>query len=423
VNVLLIAEYIRPMSWSTSAWVTHLAHALDSMGHRVRVVCDGIEDDAVMSDTRDRDPGLGIELIVRRPRRTLRGSDPLGFQRWALDRIGDAPGWLTWSFTRDVPARVWSPLGAPIVATLVRAVATHRPLSAAMEIAHRPWAAQALLAERRARRLHRHSSNQDEPNFVRLPPASRFDPMSSEDLRRLRDRTRDALGIPANAQVLVTSAVHMDRPGLLGMLRGFERARAAASPAPSLGADEPARHESARHESGAAHPAISASPGAPIDAASSKPTLLILGRKTHTIWKRCEQAGCLDGVRILGGTERVDAALAASDLALVYGSRPDPTSTGRFIADALRSGRPVVAQSGAAGSELLRSPDRSTPSAGIVVEDGTAAGWAASIGAGLSRGWRAIASVAAARVGADLSMERVIGRVIATGPANAPYPR
>ncbi len=382
MNIVVFAEHIRSMPWSLSIWSARIARGLAQRGHEVVLACDGIEDPAVAGPLR---------LLVRRPRRTLRGADPLGLARWARQVRGQMPGATAVSLTRYVPAELWIPLGLGIVPMLVRSVRTHRPVSAIMEVLHHPWAPQALLAERRARagrgpRGHhpaRLGALTARDGVAALGYASHLDVPAPEESAALRTEVRRLLGIPHSAVVFLTSAVHTDRAGLDAMLGGLALLRGGAAGIDGGGPDR-------------------------------APVLLVVGRRTHTIRRACDRAGLGDSaegrVRILGGTGRIDAALAASDAVIAYGARSDRACTGRFVCDALRAGKPVLAGAAAGGADLILSAP-GQPRPGMVVPGDTAAAWCECLAAACGGPWRGIAGAQASRIGAGLGMDRLVERV------------
>lgn len=382
-DILVIAEYIRSMAWSSSIWAARLARELAEQGHRVLVACDGIEDAAVFGTSHPR-----LTLEIRRPLRKLRASDPLGFAPWSDQRRAAHPSARSISFTRYAAADVWIPLGHGIVTTLTRAVRAHRPATAAMELLHRPWAIQAFLAERRTLRVGRsigcargmlgqEGGGHDAGDFREIPLgfASALVPPPADARAALRERTRALLGIPPHALLLAASAVHTDRPGLAEMLDGLSLVHAHSGEAPHL---------------------------------------LLVGRKTHTLARACERAGIRHAVHLLGGTDRMDAVLGAADLAVATGRVHDPAATGRFIADALRMGLPVLAAASAAGASLLRSPTGAETSAGLMVDPADPSHWRSSIEIAASPAWRAIAGAKAASTGETLSLQAMAQRLSAS---------
>jgi glycosyltransferase involved in cell wall biosynthesis len=178
------------------------------------------------------------------------------------------------------------------------------------------------------------------------------------------------LGIGPDRPVLLASAVHLQRGGLRPMLEGVVEARRGQ---PSL-------------------------------------VVVIAGRRTHAIETEAQKAGCIDSVRIIGATSRMDALLAAADLAVSpwVGSG---LSGGRFVADALRLGCPVLAHRGSPGAELVEPTHFGTPELGGIVARATAQAWAQAIGETLSRERLTGAERAARDAGAVVSMDAMAARV------------
>lgn len=381
-HILVFAEYIRSMPWSMSIWAAHIARALSESGATVTVAADGIEDPAVIAPP--------TALLVRRPLRKLRASDPIRFARWCASIQSSHPSASTISFTRYHPARLWIPLAEPVLSTLAHAALAHRPATAAMELLHRPWALKALIAERRAaasarEALHMRAalgghravdSARPPTDASPLGLASILPPIAPPARLALRARTRRLLSIPPDAICFLTSAVHHDRASLQDLLDGFSAAIASSQ-----------------------------------ELASAR--LLILGRKTHTIASRIERASLTSRASILGGTSRMDAAFAAADVALVASSPRDRNSSGRFLADSLSQGVPVITPPSAAGSALLRDPSRTSASAGLVLADGTSTSWRDAIRTAASPHWRTIAAHRAAEIGATLTLPLLAARILA----------
>ena len=395
VNITILAEYIRSFAWSPTAWAAHLAHALAKQGHHVTIACDGLENPAMFAS---------LDLIVRRPHRTLRGSDPLGFHNWTTTlrqparTSTHAPAHATISLTPLAPGDIWMPLNSGTLTELAAQLRAHTPLSALLEVLARPWLPTALLVESRARRNHRDSSP---PILARLGQlesrgqvralgyASRFDPPNPDQRLQLRTQTRDLLGISPDRPVVLLSAVHAKRPGLSTLLAGFAslRRRRAVNP----------------------------------------PLLLVMGRHAHHAHRAADHANCTEGLRFLGGTARADAAFAAADLAVAPWSAPHSTfpsgfpfafpsmftvsSTGRFIADALRLGVPVLATRHAPGAELIEPAHFGTPELGTILEHPTAHQWQETLGDYLTRERTRAAAHAAQDVSGVVSMAGLVGRI------------
>lgn len=374
MNITILTEYVRGFVWSPTAWTADLAHALAQRGHRVTVACDGLEEPAMFA---------GIDLIVRRPHRTLRGSDPLGFHNWAaslrdasLNYRADA----TISLTPLAPGDLWMPLSTSTMAELAPMLRAHTPVSAVLEVLARPWLPAAFLAESRARRTHPSTrilaalGQLESRGQVRaLGFASRFTPHDPELRHRLRAQTRELLGISPDRPVVLLSAVHANRPGLSTLLAGFAGLR----------------------RRGAVNP----------------PLLLVMGRRAHHVHRAADRANCPDGLRFLGGTARADAAFAAADLAVAPWSLSMGSPTGRFIADSLRLGVPVLAHRLAPGAELIEPAHFGTPELGATLEHPTAHQWQESLGEYLGRDRIHAAARAAKDVSGVVSLSGLAARI------------
>lgn len=406
-SVLIFAEYLRSMAWSTTAWIPAIALELAARGHDVHVFCDGIEDPAIFSIA----PGH-LRVHTRRPMRKLRASDPLGFARWCGESLDAHPGSRSISFTRYFPGDLWIPLGRPIMQAIFHAMRAHRPATAAMEILHRPWAPKALLAEHaaqsRADRTHARlgdfrspsaspsapstSTGPQEPAWLTplaLGFASTITPSSPEHVESLRSRVRKLLSIPESALVVGLSAVHHDRAGLRDFFEGAAAAiQSHVPPSPDL-------------------------------------HILVMGRKTHTLHTLVSACGAAAQTHLIGGTQRADAFLAACDVAVSTPTRVDPSSTGRFIADALMMGLPVLTTHTAPGADLLKPGPEQSVSAGLILDFPTPDAWRRALRTAASPPWRAVAAARARALAPTLTIAALVDRLssgLGLGPAASTHP-
>ena len=138
------------------------------------------------------------------------------------------------------------------------------------------------------------------------------------------------------------------------------------------------------------------------------PILLVLGREGYSVHAQARRAGCEHLVRLLGGTSRMDAALAAADAAIAPLARRNDDCTGRFIADCLRFGVPVIAHPEAPGVELIEPKQFGTAPVGLIVQN---ADWADAIEHMLTPAWLEPTRRAASDVGITLSMEALVTRL------------
>lgn len=373
MKIAILTEYVRGFVWSHTAWAADLGHALARRGHHVTVACDGLEDPAMFT---------GIDLCTRRPERTLRGSDPLGFLNWTIELREHIRADATISLTPLAPADLWMPLSPSTLAELTPSLRAHTPVSAALEILARPWLPTALIAEARARRgsgsfptpvMARLGRLESSSGARALGYASRFDRPEPEQRRTLRTQTRERLGISPDRPVVLLSAVHAKRPGLSALLAGFAGLR----------------------RRGVVNP----------------PLLLVMGRRAHHVHRAADRANCADGLRFLGGTARADAAFAAADLAVAPWAASMGSATGRFIADALRLGVPVVAHRHAPGAELIEPAHLGTPELGTLLEHPTAHDWQELLGDYLSQNRIHPAARAVQDVSGVVSMSGLVARI------------
>lgn len=112
--------------------------------------------------------------------------------------------------------------------------------------------------------------------------------------------------------------------------------------------------------------------------------LLIVSAHEPTLMQQIAQRSGLseyrEGLRIVSTTHHPETLLLASDLAVVIRKprlSPHALSPGRFLCDALRFGRPVLADRSAPGSAFIEQALRSgiTPPPALLVADNTPAAW------------------------------------------------
>ncbi|MCC6675694.1 MAG: hypothetical protein IT436_00995 [Phycisphaerales bacterium] len=371
MKILILAEYIRRMPWSSSAWAGELARGLSARGHEVTIACDGLDDPAALE---------GLGLRVRRPVRTVRGSDPIGFQRWAFAMRKRMSDHASISLTPWCAGDVWIRLDADSTAAIFRSLRANRPLTALLELAHCPWILAALNAEARAVRTAgpvrqlRFAANAAEDESHALLFASRLPRPDEAQVLLWRARVREALGINPSREVLLLSAMEVDAPALEAFLAGVARLRRRG-------------------------PGIS-------------PVVLAASRRSYSVSRAAARAGCEPGtVRHIGSTARIECALAACDAAVVPGPDRGASAGARFLADALRTGRPVLAHRKAPGASLLEPAHFGTAPLGLLTDAGTAENWAALLETAFSDGWIARAQRAARDAGPALSIDGLLDRL------------
>lgn len=326
MNITLVVEYAGRVRWQLPGpWARLICNSLRDRGHDLHIVADCI------TDTRHF---AGATIDQRRPSRKRLQRSPIHFQHWAIDRAQPP----SISLSSMVPGSLWCPLDTAWRRELAELASMRSPASLAMEILHRAWIPTLALAQHRAETVARRNgctlarlgSLCSPPRTVALGFCSSIDP-THLDADNLRQQVRQALAIDARTFVACASASHVAHAGLRDMLCGWR--------------------DSARRHSG---------------------ILLLMARKSALLDRIVGSLQMRDVVRIIGQTERPEAALAAADLAIAWDT--SPSSTGRFIADALVMQRPVLAQETCVGSELVKMHD-----AGRAMRSTSAAAWAEEI--------------------------------------------
>lgn len=372
MKILILAEHIEAAPWSESRWAVDLSRALVARGHEVTLACDS---------THDEEAAAPATLLVRRQRRRQRERHPLRFVRWAGRLRRTLPHDVSLSLSRLVAADARLPIGEPAARLWWSNVRSRSPLSAVFEAVQHPHLPGAVVAERAAaargvRTLRIGGPFEPPAGSGLLGFASRFDTPDEAAFEDLRRRTRAALGLSLERPVVLFSATHPERPGLAPMLEAFAALRAT-------------RRELA-------------------------PVLLVAGGAGYTLQGVMRELAADGGVRHLGATSRIDAAVAAADLVAAPLAGRSEGDTGRFIADALRLGRPVLAPGAARGAELLaplRVPGVGGAAPGHVIARPDVSHWRRALQGAMSERWRAEAAQAAAIVGRALSLDALAARL------------
>ena len=363
MKILLVVEHVRATPWSPSAWARDLGLALHARGHEVVVACDGVDDAADLAP---------LTILARTTPRRAEHRRPIAFGAWARRLVARGCQDVSVSLSPCVGADLWCPVEPGAAHYWRRLAARRNPASVAMGLTHTGWLPEAFVAEAIARgRGGRRAPIGVAPEEGGLGHASALAPIDDAARRALRWRTRALLEISPDRPVLVVSGVHHDSPGLDDMLAGLALAAG--------------------------------------DAEGRTPLLLVLGREGYSVHARACRAGCEHLIRLLGGTRRVDAVLAASDVGVAPLARPAGTTSGRFVADCLRAGVPVVADRDAAGVALLLGAGDGPP--GLVVTTRSAGAWREAIDRSLEASWRDGAAASARAVGATLSMDALVDRL------------
>ena len=324
MRIAVVAEHIHRWPWHPSRWATDLAGGLAARGHEVAIVCDAIDDPWSVSER--------VRVLRRRPGRAPRSRQPIRFVRWAT-RTG-APFDRTISLTRLVAGDLWIACEPRSWNSFVRSVASPSPATVLLEGLSRPWLPLALVGEVRARRDGRsrpvactrigHARDGEHA----LPLVSR---LADEPSPTARGMLRSALRIDPEQVFMLVSAVDAPARRLRDLFTGVARLRHSAGVVLGVLTHEPVR-------------------------------VLRLGHATRVG----------DRLRILGTTTDMASLLAAADLAIVRASG----QSGRFLADAIRMGVPVLCEAGAVGASIVEPPAIGSGPVGRLVRDCTPAGWA-----------------------------------------------
>ncbi|HRQ73758.1 MAG TPA: glycosyltransferase, partial [Phycisphaerales bacterium] len=184
---------------------------------------------------------------------------------------------------------------------------------------------------------------------------------------RLRAHARRTLGLHEHDRVILLSGIHLDRPGLHEFLAGAA-------------------------------------------AAESRPVVVAPAYRGYRLHKAAERAGMVERVRLIGATARMDALFAAADLAVAPFAAPAGITTGRFVCDAIRSARPVLARSDAPGAELVALAPDDRP--GALIDGPTPTGWQDAIDAALEPDTHACAGNAALALAPELSLDALADRLV-----------
>ena len=371
MNLLLLADYAERHPWSPTAWAGDLARALHAAGHDALVACDG---------TDDPDDFAPMRVLVRDERRTARHAHPLRFARWARAVRARHADRACVSLTHFTPGDLWIPLGPRTIASVRANLLLRRssPGSMAAYLADRPWLAHAALAERRARvAAAREGALRGALNAPAGPLpdgrtglgfASRLPPPDAEHDASLRAHARRTLGLQEHDRVILLSGIHLDRPGLHEFLAGAAAARA-------------------------------------------RPVIVAPAYRGYRLHRAAERAGMADRVRLVGATARMDALLAAADLAAAPLAAPAGATTGRFVCDAIRLARPVLVRADAPGAELIALAPGDRP--GVLVPDPAPEGWRDAIDAALEPDSLSRARRAAESLTPELGLDALADRLVA----------
>lgn len=364
MQILIVSNFIRNMPWVPAWWTVVLARAFEAQGHAVRLLVDGIE---------SHDTLRGFESEIVRPNRTHLGANPGLFATRVREARKGAAGAVTLSLTGWVPGDLWLPLDqtpGELAGSIFREL---KPLSAVLEFVHHPWLIHEAFAHRKAA-LEAAGSGAVRLRFGEGPSgvghASVLTPGSRQSHADEARALRDILGIESGETVLVLSAAEAKPRTLEPIARGF-----AAATGGGRGA--------------------------------SKARLIVLTRRQHSVSRVFQESGCGPEVIVMGLSRRVELPLALGDV-VIAGPLSGGVSSGRWVADALAVGLPVVASASASGAALA------TEGGGAMVGAHEAGDWERGFELALDAAWRAGASERARAVAGRLSVDAMVQRLLAT---------
>lgn len=378
MRVLVLAGRLARQPWSIGGFVRSVGRGLHERGHSVSLACQSLDDDE----------DFGFASTVRRFGVFSQTSTdwPLGMAAWGARQRRAIPHDVSISFSRVCTGDVWFPAEPGGAAWLGRAASTRRGHGLALAAARhhgafRSWARDALL--RRPRGVVRRiiavgptSAGEAErflaaagldDRVVQAPYFSMLEPPES-GRTELRERTRALLNIAPERRVVLVSCMGAQGPSLDNLL--------------TAAADLTSRDR------------------------DRGPVVLAMASEGFALHTRAVRLGAQAHLRIIGPTLRSDAAMAAADLcaAAVRPARGlfESGALGRFAADGLRCGRPLLALSGAPGYDLARQIAADSSSPGFVVESITSANWERALRTALQEPWASDAARAASHFGARL---------------------
>lgn len=372
MRLVIFVEYVTLGHWRKDAWSPLLARGLAARGHDVLVACDSAHDVSAFEPAR---------VVVRHPLRTRHEAQPFRFARWArMIRAAEVHD-VSLSMTPLAAADVMLSISEPAMRRLASTLRRSNLVSAGMDLVHEPMLPITALAEARASRSvliqRRLTIAASEPGTIvrgceSIGLASALDPPSDESRAKLRARVRAMFDLHDDATVLLTSAMHPYRAGGAAMLEALAHVR--------MGED------------------------------GHVPRVLIAGRYNVRLHEAAVRAGCADRIIFLGGTARMDAALCAADVAVAPGPMKSLPGTGRFIADSIRLGVPVITAAGVPGAGLVRG-DGGTVRPGIVLDGNQPNHWREAIEAMLDPSTRREAAAAAASRSPMLEFSTMVSRI------------
>lgn len=392
MRVLVISGRAARQPWTHGGLAARICSGLASRGHAITLACQSLDDPALFAACRQTTAFAPFDQTAT--------DWPHGFPAWARGRRRAHAHDVSLSLSRVAAADVWLPLEPSGRAFAYRLWHTHGIKSLAIAGARhngalRAWAADAFFGAPRttdvnpirrviavgrasgeaARLLHTVRGLGE--GVVRAEPFSMVEPRDAAAVAALRHQTRGLLRIEPDRLVVLVSAPLPVGTTLDSLLLGVAE-RAARDP-----------------------------PRAPV--------LLALAKDCVALHTRAIRCGAASHTRILGLTERIDAALAAADIVALphksEGTVFESGGLGRLAAEALCSGRPLLAVSGASGYELARLRSASQDEPGIVIDVPSASAWTRALSQAADEQWRTRAAAAGREVGLPLTFDHFLSTI------------
>lgn len=392
MRVVILAGRLPRHPWASSASVLHIARALAQRGHDIELICQALDDARALE-------GVGR---VRTFEAFTTGASlfNIHFPRWARTQIARTPHDASLSFTHRLAGTVWCPLDADGASWLAHVRGTKGSLGRVGSVV-RHGGAIADAARQRARPV---------PSG---PPVARVVAVGPASARA----ARETLGASVTQRVIeagITSRLTVPNDATLADLRSRTRSLL------GIALDTPSILVSLMSGHGAhIDPLLHALARAPDQPDQPAPALIALTPEPVRLHTHALRAGgdCADRVRIVGTTQDMLPALAACDAAAlcvpVAGTAFSAGAQGRFAADALRVGRPLLALASGSGAELLNSTtstknDPASRLAGLIVHESTPMAWSGALARVSDRAWLDSASFAARALGPRLDPKSLV---------------
>lgn len=312
MNFILAANFVRNMPWTHAWWPLALANGFAARGHDVQLAIDGTE----LLD----DPLAPYQLRVARPRRNHLGAHPGRLNRLVRNLRHADPDAVVFSLTPLVAGDLWLPIEPSPLQVARRLIRDLRPVSLALELSHHPWLPFEAWAAWRAR-----SPRAIQLAFDRragaegLPRVTTLSQAQADDAVRASPAARASLGVPADRKLAILSLPEIHPRALVPFLSQLAKA-AKNSPKPL--------------------------------------TIVATTARPHSLARLAQEAG-LSNLVPMTLTRSMHTLLAASDLALAPPAQTPPPASGpagRWIADAIALGIPIVAHADASGADLIQPP-------------------------------------------------------------------